>query len=168
MSTNTMGSPTEPSQRDALEAFLALFGSLKQAMRVQLQADGGADWTPMHLRMLQLCQRHPGITQQGLTGLSGRDKGQVARLVKDLLDQGLLSREAHPDDRRSHRLRPSPAGEAACAQFERMQAAVAAQVFGGLTAAELAAFTGQLEALRERLAPMARTVRTAGTARTAG
>jgi DNA-binding MarR family transcriptional regulator len=143
--------PSAP-QRAALEALLSLFGGMKQAMRRELLADGEhAMAAPMNLRMLQLCQRHPGITQQGLTQLTGRDKGQVARLVKELLDQGLLTREAHPDDRRSHRLLPSAVGLAACARFEQAEAAVAARLFGDLAPQALNALTTQLASLKARL-----------------
>lgn len=138
-------------QRAALEALLSLFGGMKQSMRHQLQ-DGGAPATaPMLLRMLQLCQRQPGITQQGLALLTGRDKGQVARLVKELLDAGLLVREDHPDDRRSHRLRPTVAGLAAVERFETAEAGVAELIFGDLSAAELTALTEQLSRLKNRL-----------------
>jgi len=138
-------------QRAALEALLSLFGGMKQAMRHQLSSDGAAATAPMLLRMLQLCQRQPGITQQGLAQLTGRDKGQVARLVKALLDEELLIREDHPDDRRSHRLRPTAAGLAAVERFETAEAGVAELIFGELSASELAALTEQLGRLKHRL-----------------
>lgn len=140
-------------QHAALEALLALFGSMKLAMRLELQGDEPAGPAPMLLRMLQLCQRHPGITQQGLVQRSGRDKGQVARLVKELLDQGLLTRQPHPDDRRSHLLQPSAAGLAACARFERAQAGAATRLFGHLGATELDALTRQWQELGQRVQP---------------
>jgi DNA-binding MarR family transcriptional regulator len=135
----------------AAEAFVSLFGSMKQAMRQQLQSDGGPATAPMLLRMLQLCQRQPGITQQGLAQLTGRDKGQVARLVKELVDEGLLIREDHPDDRRSHRLQATVAGLAAVEHFETADAAVAELIFGELSTAELSALTEQLTRLKDRL-----------------
>jgi DNA-binding MarR family transcriptional regulator len=140
-----------PRQRAALEALLALFGGMKQAMRHLLQDDGAPATAPMLLRMLQLCQRQPGITQQGLAQLTGRDKGQVARLVKELLDEGLLLREDHPDDRRSHRLRPTVAGLAAVEHFETAEAGVAELSFAEMSASELTALTEQLARLKDRL-----------------
>lgn len=138
-------------QRATLEALVSLFGGMKQAMRHQLQGDAALATAPMLLRMLQLCQRHPGITQQGLAQLTGRDKGQVARLVKELLDDELLLREIHPDDRRSHRLRPTAAGLTAVERFEAAEAGVAELIFGELSAAELTALTEQLDRLKHRL-----------------
>lgn len=136
---------TEPLQ--ALQALMALFGGVKQAMRQRLPDEAG----PVTLSMLRHCQRQPGITQQGLAQRTGRDKGQVARLVKDLMDQGLLTREPHPDDKRSHCLQPSAAGLAACARFEQAEAAVAALLFGDLNAETLQAMCSELARLRARL-----------------
>jgi DNA-binding MarR family transcriptional regulator len=142
--------PTTPKTA-TLEALMSLFGSVKQALRHELQDGAGPAVAPMLLRMLQLCQRHPGITQQGLAQRTGRDKGQVARLVKALLDLGLLNKEDHPEDRRSHRLLPTPAGAAAVQRFEQAEAGVAELLFGSLRAAELRALNEQLDALKQRL-----------------
>jgi DNA-binding MarR family transcriptional regulator len=146
-----MSPRSTPRASAAAEAFLSLFGSMRQAIRLQLQSDGGPSTAPMLLRMLQLCQRQPGITQQGLAHLTGRDKGQVARLVKELVDEGLLTREAHPEDRRSHRLQPTVAGLAAVEHFETADAAVAELIFGELSTAELGTLTEQLTRLKNRL-----------------
>lgn len=140
-------------QLAALEALHTLFGGMKLAMRLELQGAEAEGPAPMLLRMLQLCQQHPGTTQQGLVQLSGRDKGQVARMVKELLDQGLLTRQPHPEDRRSHLLQPSTAGLAACARFEQAQAGAAARLFGHLGAAELDALARQWQALGQRMQP---------------
>lgn len=148
---SAMTKPSPTNQRVALQALMALFGGVKQAMRQQLLSDGDVASGPVTLSVLRHCQRQPGITQQGLAQLTGRDKGQVARLVKELLDQGLLTREAHPDDKRSHRLQPSAAGLAACKRFEQAEAEVAARLFGDLSAATLLAMHAELARLKARL-----------------
>lgn len=142
---------TRDRQRAAFEALLDLFSSMKRALRQEAQAHGASAVGPMHLRMLSLCRRQPRITQQALADHTGRDKGQVARLVKDLLDHGLLSRHPHPEDRRSLCLTPTPAGLAACKSFEHIEAEVAARMFGWMGAAELAALTDDLRQLGAQL-----------------
>ncbi|MBT9550985.1 MAG: MarR family transcriptional regulator [Hydrogenophaga sp.] len=142
--------PTTP-QTAALESLMSLLGSVKKALRHELQDGAEPAVAPMLLRMLQLCQRHPGITQQGLAQQTSRDKGQVARLIKELLDLGLLSKEEHPEDRRSHRLLPTPAGVAKVRRFEQAEAGVAELLFGALGAADLRALTEQLGALKQRV-----------------
>lgn len=150
---NQKAMSTRPTSRQlaALENLMTLFGGVKKALRHQLQQGDEPAVAPMLLRMLQLCQRHPGITQQGLAQRTGRDKGQVARLIRELLDQGLLSRQDNPEDRRSHHLLPTAAGVAAVARFAQAEADVARLLFGHLNAAELGGLTTQLGTLRERL-----------------
>ena len=150
---NQKAMSTRPTSRQlaALENLMTLFGGVKKALRHQLQQGYEPAVAPMLLRMLQLCQRHPGITQQGLAQRTGRDKGQVARLIRELLDQGLLSRQDNPEDRRSHHLLPTAAGVAAVERFAQAEADVARLLFGHLNAAELGGLTAQLGTLRERL-----------------
>lgn len=146
-----MSTRPTPRQLAALTHLMTLFGGVKKALRHQLHTETEPAVAPMLLRMLQLCQRHPGITQQGLAQRTGRDKGQVARLIRELLELGLLSRQDNPEDRRSHHLLPTAAGVAAVARFEQAEAEVARWLFGHLNATELADLTAQLDTLRERL-----------------
>ncbi|MEX1167458.1 MAG: MarR family transcriptional regulator [Hydrogenophaga sp.] len=106
---------------------------------------------PMLLRLLQLCQRRAGITQQELAQMTGRDKGQVARMVKELLEKGLLQRADHPVDRRSHCLCLTPEGARAVLNFERAEAGVAHWLFDGLGAGERQTLHLQVETVLQRL-----------------
>ncbi|MFZ4550437.1 MAG: MarR family winged helix-turn-helix transcriptional regulator [Aquabacterium sp.] len=137
------------AQVKALEQLLTLFGSVKAAI-VQTLSDQ-ARTPPMGLRMLQLCARQPGITPQALAEGSGRDKAQITRLVKMLLEEGLLERQPHPQDKRSYSLWLTPQGQQALHTFEHAQALVASQLFGELSAAQLQAQTAQWAALNTRL-----------------
>lgn len=44
--------------------------------------------------------RHPGITQDGISANAGIDKGTVAHTVKQLEDNGLVSRQTDRNDKR--------------------------------------------------------------------
>lgn len=128
---------------------MSLFGGIKRALNHELR--GNATVPPMLLRLLQLCHRRSGITQQELARMTGRDKGQVARMVKELLEQGLLLREDHPVDRRSHCLRPTPAGVKAVQSFEQAEANVAQWLFAGMGAGERQAIQKQMLTLQSRI-----------------
>ena len=143
---NTRSAPRPP---ETLHALMSVFGGIKRALHHELR--DSTPVPPMLLRLLQLCQHQPGITQQELARTTGRDKGQVARMVRELLDQGLLLREDHPDDRRSHCLRPTPAGQDAVDAFEQAETSVAQWLFAGMAASERKALTEQLGALRQRI-----------------
>jgi len=144
-----MSSKSLDGQRAALQALFSLFGGVKLAMRQQLLAEGDVGVAPMHLLVLRMCLDQPGITQQEIAQQTGRDKGQVARLVKDLLDAGLLVRTPHPEDGRSYRLTASGSANAACEKLRRAEAAVAAQLFRGMTVAEVENLAQRLVALRD-------------------
>ena len=64
----------------------------------------------MEIKTLGYFARHPGASQSDLVAYSGRDKAQVARLIRSLRERGLLDAEADETDRRSTRLRLSAEG----------------------------------------------------------
>lgn len=141
--------PAPPSAQATLEALMGVFAGVKRALHHALRDSGTPP--PMLLRLLQLCQRQPGITQQALAQQTGRDKGQVARMVKDLLADGLVERTPDPDDGRRQRLSLTPAGRRAVQHFERAEAEVAGWLFDGVALSERAALLDRLVALRQRL-----------------
>ena len=153
MSTKPRTPPAAPVpelSQQALDGLFALFAALRGGLRDALQ-DGPEGLAPMHLRMLKHCLKHPGTNQQALVQASGRDKGQVARLIKELDAQGLLLREADPDDGRSQRLTLTPAGRAACQRFRRHESAIAQRLFEPMAVGEIQALIDQLGLLRDRL-----------------
>ena len=155
MSTKSPGNPATPDaelSQQALDSLFALFAALRGGLREALQG-GPEGLAPMHLRMLKHCLKHPGTSQQALVQASGRDKGQIARLVKELDAQGLLLREADPHDGRSQRLTLTPAGRAACQRFRQHEQAVAQRLFGPMSGPEVQALIEQLGTLRGRLLP---------------
>lgn len=109
--------------------------------------DGADALTPLELRVLGFFARHPGATQRDLAEHSGRDKGQLARLLAGLRERGWLVAEVDPADRRQTRLQLS-------AQARRQHEAVQAQRRLRAEAA-LARFDpaarGQLRALLHKL-----------------
>jgi DNA-binding MarR family transcriptional regulator len=66
----------------------------------------------MEGKVLGFFARHPGATQRDLAQHSGRDKAQLARLIKSLRERGLLLAEEDGSDRRQVCLRLSDAGQA--------------------------------------------------------
>jgi DNA-binding MarR family transcriptional regulator len=136
--------------QQGLEALLELFAAMRGRLRDALRDSPGA-LAPMHQRMLRHCLQHPGASQQALAQASGRDKGQIARLIKELETQGLLVREADPSDGRMQRLRVTAAGRAAHQRFRKQEAVIARRMFEAMTAGEIEGLIDQLGRLRETL-----------------
>jgi DNA-binding MarR family transcriptional regulator len=142
--------PPDPVSVAALDAFIDLFEGIKARMGSALR-DTGDTLTPMAMRLLSHCLAHPGASQQALVELSARDKGQVARLIKELDQQGMLVREDSPDDKRSYRLQVTPTGRAACERFRAHHIAIAGQMFADMAGPDVAQFTQQLQGLSAQL-----------------
>ncbi|MQR01841.1 MarR family winged helix-turn-helix transcriptional regulator [Glaciimonas soli] len=81
-----------------------------RSQQFQVLRDGAHDITQMEYKVLSYFGHHPGATQSDLSRHSGRDKAQLARLIKGLRDRGLLTGEADETDRRNTRLSLSETG----------------------------------------------------------
>lgn len=66
--------------------------------------DGPHDLTHMEAKVLGFFARRIGATLSDLVSHTGRDKGQLARLISSLRERGLLEGKADEEDRRSLRL----------------------------------------------------------------
>ncbi|WP_162044098.1 MarR family winged helix-turn-helix transcriptional regulator [Undibacterium sp. YM2] len=75
-----------------------------RSKQYQALRDGPHDITHMEGKVLSFFGHHPGATQSELAKHSGRDKAQLARLIKGLRDQGLLDAVADEADKRNVRL----------------------------------------------------------------
>lgn len=133
-----------------LESLQALVFGLKARLRHQATALPQS-LSHMEMRALQFFVRHPGCTQRDLVAHSGRDKAQITRLIRPLLESGLLRAEVDPADRRSQRLFVSEAGQAAHAVLQKARREVLARSLNGLDAAELQQLQGLLQRLHANL-----------------
>ena len=83
-----------------------------RSRQYQVLRDGAHDVTHMESKVMGFFSHHPGATLSDLVAHSGRDKAQLARLVKGLRERDLLVAEADAVDRRNVHLRLSDAGRA--------------------------------------------------------
>lgn len=130
---------------------MTAFGGAQQLLKIRMQEDAEQGLGPLHLRALCLCQRNPGAPQQQLVQALGRDKGQMARLIRDLEERGLLLRTPDERDRRVWLLTVTPEGDDKCAWFAALEATVAQDLLGGLSAAQSALLTEVLGHVQTRL-----------------
>jgi DNA-binding MarR family transcriptional regulator len=133
------------------DALFELLHEVFHRMRAALQAAIGEDeagLAGMEARALAFVARHEGTTAGELVKRSGRDKGQVARLVARLTELGLIAR-TEGDDRRSYTLHLTAEGKAAHRRIERKRNRAAAAMFRSLSAADRASLAGLLRRLVE-------------------
>lgn len=92
----------------------------------------------MAARALRFFAHHPDATATDLVKHSGRDKGQIARVIGEVVERGLLERSAGAADRRSHALSLTPAGRAVQRRVHQKGMGVATTMFASFDARERA------------------------------
>ena len=148
---NHVGSAPAPSPAD--EAIELVHTVMHQFRSRQLQAlrDGAHDITHMEAKVLGFFSHHPGATLSDLVAHSGRDKAQLARLVKGLRERALLGGEADAADRRNVRLRLSDAGRAVQRALRAEAHVLNARAVAGLSPQEQAQLVALLARLKANL-----------------
>lgn len=104
-----------------------------RSLQYQVLRDGPHDVTHMESKVMHFFGHHPGATQSELAQHSGRDKAQLARLIKGLRERGLLDGEAGEEDRRSVRLQLTHAGRAVLRALRQQTRKVHARALAGMS-----------------------------------
>ena len=76
----------------------------------RLLREAGLGLAAMEARTLRFVARHPGCTQNEIVRASGRDKAQIARIIKILRERELVDRPADGGGRRAQPLALFPEG----------------------------------------------------------
>jgi DNA-binding MarR family transcriptional regulator len=135
LSTKKAEVPSDVTGESVFEHMHEIMFLFRSTLQQHLREDGG-DIPGMALKVLGFFARHPGRTQMDLVQHSGRDKGQVARLVKDLTGRGLLQRsDAVAGERRGLQLTESGLG--VHRRLQRQKSQLANKLSGGLSGQEL-------------------------------
>ena len=100
-------------------------------------------------RLVAVIAEGRGITQQAIGQRTRMDKVTVSRAAIALVDRGLLTRTANPDDRRSHLLKLSAAGEELYASVAPKALDLEARLFAHFEAAEVDQFMAMLRRIEE-------------------
>jgi DNA-binding MarR family transcriptional regulator len=114
---------------------------------------GASDITHMEGKVLGYVGRHRGATQSDLARDSGRDKAQLARLIKGLRERGLLQAQPDPEDRRNLRLALTQAGEDVLHLLRQQTRRLASKAVNGLDAAERQQLVALLRRVSANLGP---------------
>ena len=113
--------------------------------------DARHDLAHMEVKVLGFFARHPGGSPSDLVAHSGRDKAQVARLIRGLRERGLIEAQADENDRRSTRLRLSAAGLALHTDLHSHDGELAEAALAGLSGDECATLRELLGRVRANL-----------------
>lgn len=107
--------------------------------------------TPARMHLLwELGQRGP-VTQRVLAEALKVTARAVTGLVDALVAQGLVTREAHPSDRRATLVTLTPRGETLVTQLKRDHKTLARALFASMSQREFDSFSRSLAGLIDRL-----------------
>ncbi len=120
---------------DILESIHTIM-HLVRTEQYRVLRDGPYDLTHMEGKILGFFAKNPGATLGALAKKLGRDKGQVARLIKTVKDQGLLTAQNAVGDRRQVRLELTAEGRAVRQSLERQLGSLAKSAIKGLNREE--------------------------------
>jgi DNA-binding MarR family transcriptional regulator len=149
--SNPSSSPVDDPAVSGFVALMTISGQAQQLLKARMQDTTLAGLGPLHMHALCLCQQQPGAPQQALVQALGRDKGQMARLIRDLEDHGLLTRSTDERDRRVWRLYLTPEGATRSAWFSALEAQVAQDLMGHLSADDSEVVVRVLQSVQAKL-----------------
>jgi DNA-binding MarR family transcriptional regulator len=132
---------------DAIHSVMHLY----RARQLRGLRDTPHELTHMEYKALGFFARHPGATQGDLVAHSGRDKAQLARLLKGLRDKALLEAVADEADRRITRLTLSAEGLLVFNSLNALGAQASGLAVVGMSAAQLTQLQQLLQQIRDNL-----------------
>ncbi|WP_342130831.1 MarR family winged helix-turn-helix transcriptional regulator [Hydrogenophaga sp. OTU3427] len=147
---DTVKQSTPGPADDVLEAVHTVM-HLFRAQQYRVLRDGPHNVTHMDGKVLGFFARHPGATQSELATHSGRDKGQIGRLIAGLKERGLLEARTDDTDRRNVRLQLSHEGKTVQQALERQRRRLADAAVAGLSAGERQQLVSLLDRVRANL-----------------
>ena len=130
---DSVNQSAKPSEDDVLELMHAVM-HLVRSQHLRASEDGAQPVAHMEGKVLGFFARNPGATQSDLAAHSGRDKGQLARLIAGMKDKGLLETQPDTDDRRVTRIYLSEQAQALHAEVKRQRQQVAVKAVSGFSA----------------------------------
>jgi DNA-binding MarR family transcriptional regulator len=115
------------------------------------RALAGHGLTVARTHLLWVLHHEGASTQRALSDALKVTPRNITGLVDGLVGTGLVTREAHPTDRRARLVTLTPAGASLTEELARDHRALAARLFGDLPAEQLHGLLGGIELMTERL-----------------
>ncbi|WP_341887225.1 MarR family winged helix-turn-helix transcriptional regulator [Variovorax sp. YR752] len=144
------GATPDPAVADVGEKLHALVHRLRQHQRQELLGQSD-EATPMEWRALAFFAGRPGACARDLVEHSGRDKAQVARLVRLLIERGCLEASAAPNDQRVQQLHLTAAGRREAQRLREARERIDRRMMSALSAQDRRRLCELLDRLHDSL-----------------
>ena len=141
---------TRQTTTDVLDRIHTLMHGLRRHLQEAARVDGEG-LGPMEIRCLGYFMRHDGATQSDLVQHAGRDKAQIARIVKALHERGLLQSTPDPDDGRCQRVTLTEQGRSMQRTMQLRRQRFERAMLAGFSDGERAQLQAQLDRMLANL-----------------
>lgn len=141
---------TRQANTEVLDRLHTLMHGLRRHLQEAMRHDGEG-LGPMEARCLGYFMRHDGATQSDLVQHSGRDKAQIARIVKALHERGLLQSAPDPADGRCQRVSATAEGQALQRRMQLHRARFEKAMTAGLGEDDRATLLALLDRLQDNV-----------------
>ncbi|BFM50991.1 MarR family transcriptional regulator [Marinomonas sp. THO17] len=129
-----------PSFEEELQLiFIHSINALKESMWDTMKSLE-LELTPVSFMALKIIHQQKMCTAHTISTTTGKDKGQVTRIVKDLLAQQLIEKQAHPMDKRSQILTLTEQGKSIFIQLQKADLAALNAMKTGLSDEQITNF----------------------------
>lgn len=146
---------TTPEKNDPFEQMHSLMHQLR-ALQLREAHAQGHELAPMEGKTLGFFARHPGATQSDLVAHTGRDKGQIARMISGLKDKGLLLAQPDELDGRVTRLHLSELAQAMHQKVQRQRQRLSALALTGISVEHQRLLSDMLHTMQSNLQDLAK------------
>ena len=141
---------TRHANNEVLDRLHTLMHGLRRHLQEAVREDGEG-LGPMEARCLGYFMRHEGATQSDLVQHAGRDKAQIARIVKALHERGLLQSTPDPDDGRCQRVTLTEQGRSMQRTMQLRRQRFERAMLAGFSDSERAQLQAQLDRMLANL-----------------
>ena len=139
-----------PFNDDLVDRLVSLTHALRAQLHEAVLAESEA-LTEMGARALAFIMRQPGSTSSELVEHARRDKGQVARVIAQLEESGLIVREPSPTDRRMATLNLTDRGRAIQKKMQAHRQRVVDAMLRGVSKQERSLVAAVLQRMHDAL-----------------
>lgn len=117
--------------------------SLSQYYRINIRTAVNANelgLNGMHVRCLYVIAHAPDCTANYIVKNMGRDKAQIARLVKEMISKGWIEKQASREDKRSQILSLTASGRQLQQKISLLEQDLESTILNGLSAQDVKDF----------------------------
>ncbi|EKO3827851.1 MarR family transcriptional regulator [Vibrio harveyi] len=139
------------SNPKSLDNLFQLVHALKRQLHEQIE-QLELPIAPMHVRVIKIISKQSSCTAMDVVNFLNRDKAQVTRLIKTLIEEGFIEKTPNPDDKRSQCLLTTEKGNDVLAKIKTVDAKIFQKMTLDVSDDDLAAFQITAGKLADNLA----------------